>query len=77
MGRHSVFGYIVVTYFRVMFVPSFLLDKEISLERLGPLLQPFHVGPSYFPPHLLTKGEDKTILFEFTERILHYPVKCI
>jgi hypothetical protein len=55
-----------------MFVPSFLLAKKILLERLGPLLQPFDVGPFYFPPHLLTKGENKTTLLEFTERILHY-----
>jgi len=39
---------------------------------LIPLLQPFHVGPFYFPPHLLTKGENKTTLLKFTERILHY-----
>jgi len=55
-----------------LFVPSFLLPKKILLERPGPLLQPFHVGPFYFPPHLLTKGENKTTLLKFTERILHY-----
>jgi len=44
------------------------------LERPGPLLQPFPVGPFYFPPHLLTKGENKTTLLKFTERILHYRV---
>jgi len=55
-----------------MFVPSFLLIKKILLERLGPLLQSFDVGPFYFPPHLLTKGENKTTLLKFTERILHY-----
>jgi len=57
-----------------MFVPSFLLIKKILLERLGPLLQSFDVGPFYFPPHLLTKGENKTTLLKFTERILHYPL---
>ncbi len=56
-----------------MFVPSFLLVKKLLLEQLGPLLKGFHVGPFYFPPHLLTKGENKTTLLEFTERILHYP----
>ena len=35
-------------------------------------MQLCHVGPFYFPPHLLTKGENKTTLLEFTERILHY-----
>jgi len=36
-------------------------------------LQTFHIGPFYFPPHLLTKGENKTALLKFTERTLHYP----
>lgn len=31
-------------------------------------MQGFHVGPFYFPPHLLTKGENKTTLLEFTEK---------
>jgi len=42
------------------------------LERLDPLLQCPHIRPFYFPPHLLTKGKNRTALIKFTERILHY-----
>ena len=35
-------------------------------------LHPFRIGPFYFPPHLLTKGENKTTLLKFTEITLHY-----
>ena len=37
------------------------LGKNILLERLGPLLQPFDAGPFYFPLTFLRRGKIKLL----------------
>ena len=44
----------------------------LGITKLSIIFATLHIGPFYFPPQLLTKGENKTTLLTFTRIILHY-----